>query len=314
MEGDGFAAARAAVDAHDLEGLRAQLDARPGLVAAEGDNRNDLLGMATATCDERLVELLLERGADPAHANVHGWTALHQAGYVGRPELARLLLDAGAPHDGSARGDGGTPLIVALFWGHRETAEVLAGRGLVPRNLRVAAGLDRAELVDELAGTPAAGEHRVFHRPHSGFPEWTPSGDPQEVVDEALAWAARNDAVAAIAALLAHGARVDADVYRGTALTWAAARGRVAALRALLDAGAHPDRPGTFGGPSHGQGTTALHHAAEAGRVEAIRVLLEAGADPAVRDELYDATPADWAAQAGRHEAERLLRPDGEAD
>src|SRR5436190_1514732 len=82
--------------------------------------------LASATCDERLVELLLARGADPVSANVHGWTALHQAGYVGLPPLVQLLLDAGAPVDVSARGDGGTPLVIALFWGHAQTAELLA--------------------------------------------------------------------------------------------------------------------------------------------------------------------------------------------
>ena len=46
----------------------------------------------------------------PRRANAHGWTALHQAAYVGLPPLARMLLDAGAPLAVSARGDGGTPL------------------------------------------------------------------------------------------------------------------------------------------------------------------------------------------------------------
>src|SRR6185295_14352838 len=120
-------------------------------------NGNDLLGMAGATCDERLTAVLLERGADVANANAHGWTALHQAAYSNQPRLARMLLDAGAPVDVSARGDGGTPLVVALFWGNRETAELLSERSLAPRNLRVAAGLGRVELIDEVAGTPAAG-------------------------------------------------------------------------------------------------------------------------------------------------------------
>ncbi len=123
-----FATAYRAIEAHDVDGLREQLDQHPELVRARGTNGNDLLGMAGATCDERLVAVLLERGADVARGNAHGWTPLHQAAYSNLPQLARMLLDAGAPVEVSARGDGGTPLVVALFWGHRETAELLAER------------------------------------------------------------------------------------------------------------------------------------------------------------------------------------------
>ena len=311
--GEPFARAYRALEAQDVEDLREQLDRFPDLVAARGTNGNDLLGMATATCDERLVTLLLERGADPRRANAHGWTPLHQAAYTGLPLLARLLLDAGAPTDVSARGDGGTPLIVALFWGHREMAELLAERGVVPPNLRAGAGLGRLDLIDELVApdgqlAPEAGADRAFYRPHGGFPAWQPSDDRQEVLDEALSWAARNDRIEALDALVARGADVDAEAGRGTALTWAAACGRTGAIRRLVALGADPNRRGTFGGPEHGDGTTALHHAAEAGHMEAIRALLDARADPTVRDALYDGTPADWAEHFGRQTAGDLLR------
>jgi ankyrin repeat protein len=263
--------------------------------------------MATATCDERTVQLLLARGADPSAANAHGWTPLHQAAYVGLPALAGLLLDAGAPAAVEARGTGGTPLVVALFWGHARTAELLAARaGVRPENLRTAAGLGDVERIERLAGTPAAGAARGFYRPHSGFPPWAPANDPQEVLDEALSWAARNDRVEALEALVARGARPDADVYRGTALTWAAAGGRARAIRRLVALGADPSHRATFGGPEHGEGVTALHLAAQNGQVEAIRALLDAGADPAARDALPGGTPADWAAHGG-HEAARAL-------
>ena len=311
--GDPFARAYRLLESQDVDGLREQLDRFPDLVAAVGTNGNDLLGMATATCDERLVALLLERGADPARANVHGWTPLHQAAYSGLPLLVQLLLDAGAPRDVSARGDGGTPLIVALFWGHREAAELLAERGVFPRNLRTASGLGRLDLIDELVApdgalAPEAGAHRAFYRPHGGFPAWKPSDDPQEILDEALSWAARNDRVEALDVLVARGANVDADVNRGTALTWGAASGRTEAILGLLALGADPNKRGTFGGPEHGDGTTALHHAAEGGHLDAIRALLDAGADATVRDAIYDATPAGWAGHFGREEARELLR------
>ena len=227
-----FAAAFRAIEAHDVDGLRTQLDRAPELVREQGTNGNDLLGLAAYTCDERLVALLLERGADPARGNAHGWTPLHQATSAGLPLLVDLLLDAGAPVDVDARGDGGTPLIVALFWGQRATAEQVAARGVVPRNLRAAAGLGDVALVDAVLADGSAGAQRGFYRPHGGFPAWTPDpADPQETLDEALAWAARNDRTGAVERLVHHGADVDADVYRGTALAWAAAVGCTGAIR-----------------------------------------------------------------------------------
>jgi ankyrin repeat protein len=306
---DPFVHAYRAVESHDVDGLKAQLERHPDLAHARATNDNDLLGMAAATCDERLVAVLLEHDADPSRANVYGWTALHQAAYSGLTELARMLLAAGAPTGVSARGDGGTPLVVALFWGHRETAELLAEHEVVPPNLRTAAGLGRVELIEQLVttgGEPAAGAGRGFYRPHSGFPAWRPSPDPQEILDEALSWAARNDRAEAIALLVARGARIDADVYRGTGLGWAAWRGCVAAVQRLLELGADPNARTTFGGPDHGKDATALHLAAERGQLDVIRALLRAGADPTIRDARHDGTPAGWA-EHGHQDAARAL-------
>jgi ankyrin repeat protein len=305
--GEPFARAYRAVEARDPAALEALLDRFPELVTARGTNGNDLLGMAGAVDDDRLIALLLARGADLRRGNAHGWTPLHQAAYGGQPARARMLIEAGAPVDVSARGDGGTPLIVALFWGHRATAELLAGHGVHPRNLRAAAGLGDLALIDAL-GPEEAGAHRGFYRPHSGFPAWRPSDDPQEVLDEALSWAARNDRADAVERLVARGANPVADVYRGTALAWAAACGHPATIRRLVALGAEPDQRGTFGGPEHGVGVTALHLAAQSGHLDAIRALLELGADPTIEDGLYHSTPAGWAEHGGRTAAAELLR------
>ena len=224
-----FVLAYRAVEANDLELVAGLLDRFPDLIAQRGTNGNDLLGMAS---DPEIASLLLGRGADPNRGNDYGWTKLHQAGYGNDCELAKLLLAAGARTDLSARGDGGTPLIQALFWGHREVAELL---GPDPGNLRVAAGLGDLDLIRALVGTPEAGAHRGFYRPHGGFPAWQPTDSPQEVLDEALVWAAKSDRVDAIRLLVDLGAQPDADPYRGTALTWAAVNGRV-------ESGAHTRR------------------------------------------------------------------------
>ncbi len=290
-----FVLAYRAVEAGDGDRLAELLDRFPDLVRQRGTNGNDLLGMAG---DLGIVSLLLERGADPNRGNDYGWTKLHSAAGGNDCALARLMLSVGARDDLSARGDGGTPLVQALFWGHREVAELL---GRHPLNLRVAAGIGDLELIRELAGTPRAGAHREFYRPHGGFPAWQPSDDAQEVLDEALVWAAKSGRVDAIRLLTELGARIEADPYRGTALTWAAVNGRVDAVRALVELGADPNQRGTFGGPTHGEGVTAIHLAAQAGKREAVMTLLELGADPLIRDTLHGGTALGWA-RVGCHE------------
>jgi ankyrin repeat protein len=308
--GEPFARAFRALEDGKVEELRSVLERFPEVARARGTNGNALINM---TGDVEILGLLLEHGADVAQSNSHGWTPLHQAAYSDQPETAAFLLGAGAPADVSGRGAGGTPLIVALFWGHHAVTEVLAEASLYPGNLRVAAGLGRVAMIEELVGSDgtvseAAGTLRGFYRPHGGFPSWLPSDDPQEILDEALAWAARGDRVDALSALVARGARVDADVYRGTPLVWAAAMGRVAAIERLIALGADPNARSTFGGPSHGEGVVALHLAAESGHQSAIEVLLAAGADPTLRDELHGGDAVGWAEHGGQAEAAALLR------
>ncbi len=298
--------------------LEALLDAHPELAHARGTNGNRLLNLATSMRRIDLVKLLLARGADPNAANNKDWTPLHDAAY-GDPrsdggasvQLLRVLLDAGAAVDRSAHGDGGTPLVQALFWGNRPQAEILAERAIVPRNLRVAAALGRLDLVRSFFTRdgrlkPQAGAHREFHRPHSGFPAWNPSDDPQEILDEALVWAAKNGRTEAMGFLLERGADINADPYRGTPLLWAASRGHLEATAWLLDHGAEVNRRATFGGPQHGQGVTALHLAAQHGLIEMVRFLVQRGADPSIEDEIYHSTPDGWANHFG-HTAVRAF-------
>ncbi|MGZ4320982.1 MAG: ankyrin repeat domain-containing protein [Solirubrobacteraceae bacterium] len=296
-----FLLAHRAIEEDDRERLVGLIDRFPDLLVQRGTNGNDLLGMAG---DLAIVALLLERGADPDRGNDYGWTKLHQAGYGNDRELAKLMLDAGARTDLFARGEGGTPLVAALFWGHREVAPLL---GREPVNLRVAAGLGDLELIRDLVGTPQAGAYRGFYRPHGGFPAWQPSDDPQEVLDEALVWAAKSDRAQALRLLVELGARVDADPYRGTALTWAAANGRVDSIRTLVQLGADPNQRGTFGGPSHGEGVTAIHLAAQSGQRDALAALLELGADPLIQDKLHGGNALGWARVGGHGQLADIL-------
>jgi len=258
-----------------------------------------------------MLTRLLQSGAVD-DANDRGWTPLHQAAYANAGVLVERLLRAGADVGREAYGEGGTSLAVALFWGHREATEPLAARAVVPGNLRVAAGLGRLDLIRgcfaaDGALTEEAGSGRGFYRPHTGFPAWRPSAARQEVLDEALVWAAKADRVEALPELVARGADVNADPYRGTPLAWSAANGRLATVRWLLDHGAAIDLPGTFGGPGHGERVTALHLAAQSDQVEVVRLLLDRGANPGLTDALYGGTPAGWAEHCGASKALAVL-------
>lgn len=317
------------------------LSAHPELLLARGSNGNTLLNLAAslvACPPESKVEsqasnadrangehsagpdearlaplrLLLAGGADPNQPNDRGWTPLHQAAYRNDPPMVELLLNAGAKVDVEGHGTGGTPLAVALFWGHQEAAELLAAVRVVPRNLRVAAGLGRPDLVLECfatdgALTDAARAARRFYRPHSGFPAWQPTDDPQEVLDEALVWAAKADRVGVMPLLVDHGAQVTADPYRGTPLLWAAHNGRLGASRWLLDHGADVNQRATFGGPDHGNGVTALHLAAAGNHAPVAELLLARGADPTITDAIYQSPPAGWARHFGARDTLALL-------
>jgi ankyrin repeat protein len=299
----------------DRRALETLLREHPDLLDARGTNGNTLLNLAVSlagsTCgslpdDSRAaLALLLSQGSAADVANDRGWTPLHQAAYANRADLVELLLAAGAAVDREAHGEGGTPLAVALFWGNREAAEALARVEVVPSNLRIAAGLGRIDLLSSFFTADGAldrdaGRGRGFYRPHSGFPVWRPFDDRQEILDEALVWAARSGRVEAMAFLVERGARLDSDPYRGTALGWAAWTGRLDAAAWLIDHGAEVNQRATFGGPGHGAGVTALHLAAQNGNLPMARLLCERGADPTLEDDLYHGSPASWAEHFGQ--------------
>lgn len=315
-----FLAAFQALQSGDVSSFEALLHANPGLAKERGTNGNTLLNLAVSIAAGRAwkggvaaIRALLLAGSDVNDPNDRGWTPLHQAAYSNQPEITSLLIANGAALDPEAHGAGGTPLIVALFWGHRETADLLQRYAVVPDNLRAAAGLGRPELVEACftgSGglTPQAGAARGFYRPHSGFPDWQPSPDPQEVLDEALVWASKSNRVGVLDRLVRAGARVDADPYRGTPLAWAAACNRADAAAWLLDHGADVNRRGTFGGLSHGQGITALHLAAQNGHLAMVQFLVARGADRSIQDDLYHGTPENWAGHFGREQVRDHLR------
>jgi ankyrin repeat protein len=304
-----FITAFEALKSGNTTDLRAVLERDPTLINASGTNGNTLLNLAGSCRQMEASKLLLESGANPNLGNRYGWTPVHQAAYSDQRELMEVLLAAGGDLTLSARGDGGTPLTVALFWGFHELADFIAEHDISPLNLRVAAGLGRLDLVQTLFNSdgtlkPEAGAHRDFYRPHPGFPDWTPAAEPQQIIDEALVYACRNGRATVLDFLLQQGANVDANPYCESPLQAAAWRGHREVLQKLVELGANVNNQSRWqGGPI----SSPLHAAAWTGNLPEAQFLLSAGASPYLRDSQFHGTPLGWADHGGKTEVRDYL-------
>ncbi|MBK8903526.1 MAG: ankyrin repeat domain-containing protein [Anaerolineaceae bacterium] len=314
-----FRIAFQAIKEDDLDTFRQTLAAQPELATTPGTNGNGLLHLAADFGRVEMLRLLLDAGADINMANNKGWTLLHCVAYAsadglpGGPEMLirfiDLLLAAGADVTAEAHGAGGTPLMQALFWGHRPQAERLAQEGIYPYNLRAAAGLGRLDFMPDFfhpdgSLQPEAGQKRAFHRPHSGFPPWTPADDRQEILDDALVYAAKNGRTPILAYLLDQGANIDGEPYNGTALFWAVSCEQTETVRWLLEHGANVHHIASFGGEKN---IMALHMAAWGGHLELAKVLLEYGAEATYHEPRYGSSPVGWADHMGHHQLRDYL-------
>ncbi|AUX80581.1 ankyrin repeat-containing protein (plasmid) [Sinorhizobium fredii] len=79
----------------------------------------------------RIVELLIDKGADVMARNSGGFTPLHAAAYSGSLPITRLLIFRGATLDDAANKAGATPLMVAGEENHVTLAEFRGDRLLV---------------------------------------------------------------------------------------------------------------------------------------------------------------------------------------
>ena len=320
-EGVMMQASTAARDGN-LDGLGKIIAWSPAVLTARDENGRTLLDLAcrAATGDiaippvsgtpeqQAAVDQLLAAGADPSAADNDGWTPLHTAGMAGHSGLARRLINAGASVSANAYGrEGGSALSYALFYAKAYMGDVLSP--VYPDNLRSAAalgqGLDR--FVDGGKLTSAAYAGLGFYAPVF-FPEWNRSFSRQEVLDEALSWASRNNQCESMAALVDLGADVNASPFRGTPLLWACYSDKVEAAAWLLDHGADPDLRHDWGGEGHGVNAVAMHLAAQHNCVGCVNLLLDRGADPTVVDGAHGGTPASWAEYSGAADTLEILR------
>jgi ankyrin repeat protein len=114
------------VDANNMADVRIVLDKYPALANEYFDEQKTSLPITRACWLGRkeMVELLLERGADPKAPIKNGFNALFVAAQRGHAEIISLLIARGSPVD-IADDRGFSPLDIALVYGFYNAALVL---------------------------------------------------------------------------------------------------------------------------------------------------------------------------------------------
>lgn len=114
----------------DVARLRELLDADPSLLDAFGDDGFNALGLSIFFQHPEVARLLIERGADvvaPAR-NAMKVAPVHAAATQGDREMMQLLLERGADPNARQQMDY-TPLHSSASRGDHETARLLVARG-----------------------------------------------------------------------------------------------------------------------------------------------------------------------------------------
>jgi ankyrin repeat protein len=265
------------------------MDLREILDSGDADRLAQLLAEEPGLATARMESL----PGHPAGASPLGYVAMQRydtergewRDVTGTAELARVLLAAGAPVDGTPE-EQETPLITAASYGDAAVAPVL-----------IEAGADlEARASDDSGGVP--GGTALLHAAVFGM---------TGVVDVLVAAGARVDGIeVAAAAGDVEGWLDDAsDEARVRALVMAADHQRLEVIDALVAAGTPVDATDpAFGGHP-------LRTAARNGRPASVRRLLADGANPSLRDE-QGRTPLDLCRTGttpGHRAVEELLAP-----
>ena len=283
-----FQPAVAAVRSGDLEKFRTAVEADPSLATARSSRSHPTLLQCVALDGNGkpnnvdMARLLIEAGAPLDEPFV-------AAASINNAAVAELLLEHGAAIDGAG---GWSPIEEALYWNSRDTLALLLERGARVRNLRIAAGLGRTELIAEFFN----GDGTL--KPEAGRIDW-PFGSLDAIE--------RSNLEPSVTRELADRARAWSQDRQGiidNAFVYACMHGHIDAAELLLEKGAAINAiPGGFDFAG-----TGLHYAALNGHRAMVEFLLQRGADSNIKDTKVGSDAAGWARHTGRTEIVELLQ------
>src|SRR5262245_4886678 len=203
--------------------------------------------------------------------------------------VAELLLDHGAEINNS---DGWSPLEEALYWNSRRAIDLLVQRGASVKDLRIAAGLGRTDLIEAFFNSDGS------LKPGAGRINW-PWGDLRVIENSNFDRDGKQQLSAKFSSW-----NNDRQSIINNAFVYACMHGHIPAAKLLLEKGAQINAiPGGFD-----YSGTGLHYAALNGRRAMVEFLIQRGADRDIRDEKVGGTPAGWADYGGHPEIRDYLK------
>jgi ankyrin repeat protein len=282
-----FLPAVKAVRTGDLETFRSLIAADPSLATSRSTKSHPTLLQCVALDGKgkpgniEMATVLADGGAELNEPLV-------ATGSIDNKAVAELLLDRGAKIDGTGSW---SPLEEALYWNSQEVIELLLRRGAKVRNLRIAAGLGRTDLIEAFFNNDGS------LKQEAGTINW-PWGDRESIARSNRDPTGKQSLLNRVNAW-----RQDRQDIINNAFVYACMHGHIDAAQLLLDKGAEINAiPGGFD-----YAGTGLHYAALNGHRAMVEYLLGHGADRNVKDTKVGSTASGWAEHGGHLELRDFL-------